>query len=284
MKLDFTDNIAKKLLDSLSPQLYTAKELKFGVAFVKYSGFRLIEEALKQCLQNDGKAEFIVGLDFRTTEPKVLRILNDMAKNSSNTKLFCFSDPSIKNTPVYHPKIYIIKGVERVVISIGSSNLTAGGLKSNVEINTIIEANINEEIVSDIYGIYNRLKFQKARFEPDADYIEEYEKVYKIIQGKNAETFKEKHIKGKITGLIQREKILPKPTPLKSELFGWQKIVYERLPEGIFETNSMYDFENEFKNFYPENNHVKDKVRQILQQLRDIRLLKYLGNKKWSKF
>lgn len=283
MEIKFTDNITISLLDILKPSIVDAKEIKFGVAFAKYSGFSLIADDVKRFLKAGGKAEFIFGLDFRTTEPKVLKILNGMSKDGSNIKLFCFSDPSTDDTSIYHPKIYLIKRRDRFIISIGSSNLTAGGLKNNVEVNAIFDASPSEELVSDVYGIYNRFKFQKNRFEPDLTYIEDYEEAYEIVRKKNVEALREKSTRSRIKELKEREKILPKPKPSKAELFGWQKLVYERLPEGIFQTSDMYTYEKELQQFYPENRHVTDKIRQILQQLRDLGLLKYIDRNRWTK-
>jgi len=283
MEIILTDNVSKTLLEVLKPQLSKARELKFGVAFVKYSGFSLIQDCIKESLNNGGRAEFLLGLDFRTTEPKVLIALHDMATSGLNIKLFCFSDPSINDTPTYHPKIYVIRKRDRFVISIGSSNLTSGGLKDNVEVNAIIEASEKEEIVSDVYAVYNRLKFQKSRFEPDRTYIESYEEAYEIVRKKSIQALKQKTVESKIKGLMEREKLLLKPKAAVTELFGWQKLVYERLPEVSFRTSDMYVYEKEFQRFYPENRHVTDKIRQILQQLRELGLVKHISKNKWLK-
>jgi len=283
MEIKFTDNITNNLLDVLRPSLPKASEIRFGVAFAKYSGLSLIEDDLEECLKSGGKAEFVLGLDFRTTEPKVLRTLDTMAKSGFDIKLFCFSDPSINDTPVYHPKVYLVRRRNKFVISIGSSNLTAGGLKKNVEVNTIIEAGVEEEVVSDIYGIYNRLKFQKNRFEPDLVYIEKYEEAYKIVRKKSIEALKETSTKNKIKDLREREKVLPKPKATGTELFGWQKLVYEELPDGIFRTSDIYAYADEFRRVYPENRYIQAKIRQILQQLRDLELLRHVTGHRWFK-
>jgi len=283
MGIILIDNETKKLVDILNSHLSKAKELKFGVAFAKYSGFAMIEDGINKCLEHGAKVEFLLGLDFRTTEPKVLRILHNMTTKNLNIKLFCFSDPSVNDTPVYHPKIYLIRKAEKIVISIGSSNLTAGGLQNNVEVNAIIEASEKDEVVSDIYGIYNRLKFQRGRFEPSLNYIDEYEETYKTVLKKSIKVLKEKQVKEKIKALRGQEKILPKPKPTKGELFGWQKLVYERLPEGIFKTSNMYSYAEEFQKYYPENKHITDKIRQILQQLRELGFLKHISENKWEK-
>ena len=271
------------MLDVLKPFLAKANEINLGVAFVRYSGLSLIEDDIKKCLAHNGKVEFVLGLDFRTTEPKALRTILEMAKTGLNVKLFCFSDPSSDDTPVYHPKIYLVKQEDRCVISVGSSNLTFGGLKNNVEVNAIIEANTSEEIVSDLYGIYNRLKFQEYRFEPDFEYIDKYEEAYEIVRRKNVEALREKNTKSKIKELKEREKTLPRLKPARAELFGWQRLVYERLPEGVFQTSDMYIYEGDFQQFYPENRHIKDKIRQILQQLRDMGLIKHISENRWQR-
>jgi len=187
LEIEFTDNITRTLLDILKPSIEKADEIKMGVAFVKYSGFSLIQDDIMKCLANKGKVEFVVGLDFRITEPKALRAILEMAKCGSNVKLFCFSNPSSDDTPVYHPKIYLLRREDRIVISIGSSNLTSGGLRDNVEVNAIIEARKQDEIVSDLYGIYNRFKFQRHRFEPDFEYIDKYEEAYRIVRKRSVE-------------------------------------------------------------------------------------------------
>lgn len=283
MEILFADNTARTLLDVLKPSLGEADEIKMGVAFVKYSGFSLVQDDITKCLENKGKVEFVVGLDFRTTEPRALRAILEMAKGGLDAKLFCYSDPSTDDTPVYHPKIYLLTTGDRVVISVGSSNLTAGGLRDNVEANAIIEARKQDEIVSDIYGIYNRFKFQRHRFEPDFEYIDKYEETYRIVRRRSIDALKERSTRDKIAELKQKEKTLPKPKPTVGELFGWQRLVYDRLPAGIFQTSDMYSYERDFQQFYPENRHIKDKIRQILQQLRDLGLVKHISENRWQR-
>jgi len=283
LEIEFTDNITRTLLDILKPSIEKADEIKMGVAFVKYSGLSLIQDDIKKCLENKGKVEFVLGLDFRTTEPKALRTILGMAKGGLHVKLFCFSDPSSDDTPVYHPKIYLLSRKDRTVISIGSSNLTAGGLKDNVEVNAIIEARKQDEIVSDLYGIYNRFKFQRHRFEPDFEYIDKYEEAYRIVRKRSVEALKEKSTQDKIAELKEKEKTLPKPKATIGELFGWQRLVYERLPEELFQTSDMYIYEKDFQQFYPENRHIKDKIRQILQQLRDLGLVRHISESRWQR-
>lgn len=283
MKISFTDNITKKLYETLKPFLVKATEIRIGVAFAKYSGFSLIEEDLFSCLEKEGKIELMIGLDFRLTEPKVLRILHDIKGRHPNMTFLCFSESSLADTPVYHPKLYIINAQTEVAASVGSSNLTRGGLKTNAEANAIITANASEEIVSDIFGLYYSFKFMGNKFVPDLSYIDKYEEIYERVRKQTKLVYKEKAIVNKVEALKEKELLLPRPQPTGAELFGWQKLVFERLPEGVFKTASVYDYEKEFKQRYPENQHIRDKIRQILQQLRDVGLLEHLGKEGWRK-
>ena len=284
MQISLTDNVTRKLVDVLNPAISEARKVKLAVAFLKYSGFSLIEQSLDKCIVNDGEIEFLAGLDFRTTEPKVLRMLRQLSDSGYPIKCYCFSDPSIGDTPVYHPKLYLLMNNEKATISVGSSNLTGGGLRKNVEVNAIIIADLKEEIVSDIYGLYNRLKFQQKRFEPSLEYIERYEEVYERVQKRSIEALREKTTKAKVTELKEKEKVLPKPIPTTSELFGWQKIVYEKLPIGAFRTSDIYRYEEEFQEHYPENKNIRPKIRQILQQLRAIELIKNPHRDRWERY
>lgn len=283
MEIRFIDNIKERLIETLKEFLPIAKEIKFAVAFMKYSGYMLIEEFIHECLRKGGNAEFLIGLDFRTTDPKALRVLKELSDSGLPLKIFCFSDPSYNDTPVYHPKLYLLNDGMNSTIALGSSNLTAGGLKKNVEVNAIITASVKEEIVSDIYGLYSRLKFQQNRFEPDIEYIDSYEEAYKRVQKGNAKLFREKRTSAIVNQLKEKEKKLPKPVPTKTEIFGWMKLVYERLPSGQFRTSDIYSYEEEFQEIYPENRNIHAKIRQQLQFLRDIGLIKNPGRDRWEK-
>lgn len=67
------------------------------------------------------------------------------------------------------------------------------------------------------------------------------------------------------------------------ELKGWNYIVYELIKKQfnnrVFSLSDIYKYVPEFKKVYPENNHIEEKIRQILQKLRDKGLVRFIGNK-----
>ena len=77
---------------------------------------------------------------------------------------------------------------------------------------------------------------------------------------------------------IEREKVISNYNKTKSlqtsnlESRGWIMdilICINKIPTDEFSLKQMYDFENELKLKHPENNFIKDKIRQQLQYLRD---------------
>lgn len=51
----------------------------------------------------------------------------------------------------------------------------------------------------------------------------------------------------------------------------------DRLGKGEFKLDDVYNFEDELSGLHPENRHIKDKIRQQLQILRDKRYLEFIG-------
>lgn len=73
---------------------------------------------------------------------------------------------------------------------------------------------------------------------------------------------------------------------LKPEQRGWTLDVLrcvESLPNPIFTNGDIYAFESEFAKLYPGNRHIKDKIRQQLQVLRDRGLLKQVLRGEWQR-
>ena len=71
----------------------------------------------------------------------------------------------------------------------------------------------------------------------------------------------------------------------KSELKGWILDIMQcidRLQKSVFTLSEMYLFEEELRLKHPNNKHIKDKIRQQLQFLRDKGYIEFLGNGKYK--
>lgn len=279
MQLKLVDNMSRKLLSAILPAIREAEEVRIAVAFVSTSGIALIDSALKRCLDRGGYLEFLVGLDLSATEPQALWNLYELSQSHTGVAMYCYADlgPSV----VYHPKLYIMNAGNETTAILGSSNLTEGGLKRNLEVNAVIRAHIQEEFVSDVHAIYNELKFDPRRVEPDGEFLELYAQLCENHKRQQRSAARDRSSRQLKAAFREKAKTLRRPIPTQRDLHGWQKLVFERLPEGQFKTSDVYQFEDEFRRYYPENQHIRDKIRQILQQLRDLGLIEHPKRNTW---
>ncbi|MBW3622770.1 MAG: hypothetical protein KY468_05095 [Armatimonadetes bacterium] len=280
MRIGLLDNQKRLLLDAFHQVLPQAEKAFFAVAFMKSSGLDLIESPIYDCLDGGGQIEFIVGLDFHTTDALSLRKLKTIAEAHQNFSFFCYSDPS-DNTRSYHPKLYLMTHNDILTSIIGSSNLTIGGLKTNVEINTIIDFHKDSEEAENLVDTYIHIKYQPTRFIPDDTYLDAYETVSNDVR--KYKTPKSSKLKEALNLLRQQEELLPSPYISPDKLKGWQKLVFDHLPDEEFKTDDVYAYSLVFQEVFPENKNIEAKIRQQLQQLRDLGLLLHLGKNRWVK-
>ena len=57
----------------------------------------------------------------------------------------------------------------------------------------------------------------------------------------------------------------------------------DRIPSNEFTLQDVYSFENDLQQIYPSNHHIKDKIRQQLQVLRDQGMVEFLGRGRYKK-
>ena len=210
MQITIVDNQDIKLIDVLEKSLGKAVDIKFSVAFLKYSGLSLIKSDIEKILKNNGKVEFLIGLDFRTTDPDSLFELKSLQKSNSNLQFFCFSEPNRSRNAVFHPKLYLIKNdVKEITAIVGSSNLTGGGLSKNVELNLVLKGTETESEILQLINFYLRMRLRETVFEPSFEYIESYKKIYDTVLVHNESAFKKEDTKTEIKKLQEMEEILP---------------------------------------------------------------------------
>ncbi|MEJ2673307.1 MAG: phospholipase D-like domain-containing protein, partial [Deltaproteobacteria bacterium] len=196
---------------------------------------------------------------------------------------YCYA--SIEPSSIYHPKIYLLRDSDntKVICIVGSSNLTEGGLRKNIEANFVIEANTHQEIVLDSYITYNRLKFHPKRVIPDDEFLRLYSDLCSSEKKQRTEYKKKEYRRHLLKSFEEKARTLQHPKPALKDLIGWAKLVFEYLPDKEFSTSQLYEHEQEFSSIYPENKNIKAKIRQQLQVLRDIGLNKHLGKSHWIK-
>ncbi|MDR1689266.1 MAG: phospholipase D-like domain-containing protein [Clostridiales bacterium] len=168
----------------------------------------------------------------------------------------------VYNCSNLHAKVYIFDETKCIITS---SNLTVSGLKRNAECGIFTD---ESAAVDSALTFYN--------------YIKSRDDVGRIT---------EREIK-KISDLLSRIPPIPRisypkldlpvstdtnVTAISSGLSGWKRDVFLSLGqfEELFTSNEISLMAAQLKEKYPHNNHREAKIRQILQQLRDLGLVEF---------
>ena len=111
---------------ALAADLRDTRELAIAVAFAKQSALTAVD--IENWCGPGHSVRLLAGLDYALTELELLRRL-ELTGHAS-----CRVYHSIGGS-IFHPKFYLLDKGTSVVVYIGSSNLTRGGLRENVEAN-----------------------------------------------------------------------------------------------------------------------------------------------------
>lgn len=107
------------------------KNFYFLVAYAKRSGVGRLSPFLKKFRDSGGRITAVVGIDQKQTSFEALEELLLVSDD-----LFIFHNEIFTRT--FHPKFYLFESPDNHAwISVGSSNLTGGGLYGNYEINSL---------------------------------------------------------------------------------------------------------------------------------------------------
>lgn len=278
MAIQLLSNLNYPIGNIINQELQNANSAKMAVAFLKYSGVQVIEQALKNCLKNNGQIEIIVGLDFKTTDPQSMHYFIQLQKQVSNLKFYCYGDKEENKTGVvFHPKIYLFEKGRETTGIVGSTNLTRGGLLTNFEVNVVIKE-IKPLYFSQLEAIYNSIKFTDSVFSPDEEYLAGYSNVYKAFLQNEERAIKDKNIQEVINQIRRREEFLPGTVPsiksliievIKKEQssgieFVPLKTIYEGLEKIVQEKNLSYKMDTFRNSIRGELNHHEDDSKSPL--------------------
>jgi HKD family nuclease len=240
----------------------TEKEIKICAPFIKTS---IVDDILTYKKQN---------VNITTiTNVKLMSFYRKVLDIEALSKIL-ISNGNVYNFPMLHAKIYIFDDNNLIITS---ANLTEAGLKKNKEYGIISDESIlihtantdfNNMCKDDITG--------KLRLSNLND-----------IQGLLDTVPQEKRIKLPNYEL-ENDEVYPYDIISSSpNLLGWKKDIFDiivQFPDNHF---TLHDFEiyiSHLKILHPQNNNIQAKIRQVLQQLRDLGLIKFEGNGSYLRF
>lgn len=183
----------------------------------------------------------------------------------------------VRNYPKLHSKLYIFDD-EKAIIT--SGNLTNGGLLTNYEYG-IFSSDIAlvREAVNDFDSMLNNEKTGTV----EQKHIETVRQILANIP-KSAPL---KFPKYDLETAEEIDDVLEVPEKfIASTLNGWKLDIFNCvsvLPNQVFTLQELNQFHGILKEKHPSNQHIPDKIRQQLQQLRDLGLIEFLGNGHYKK-
>lgn len=172
------------LKEYIYKQLETNKDIRnldIAVSFFKKTGYDEIDPVFKTILSRKGHIRLFTGTYLGITESEAVEEVLDI--DNKNFRIFFVK----KLNTGYHPKIYRFFGKNTDTVIIGSSNISGGGLCTNMEANVLVDLTNNR---------YKKLKIQldiifedirKYALQVDKEVLDEYkngEKLQKFIMNK----------------------------------------------------------------------------------------------------
>lgn len=124
-----------RMLDVLRAKLGDSTDVAISVSFLRYSGLALIIEDLKRFIERGGRVRIITSTYMGITQPEALKQLIQIKGLECRLHVTGASSPlDSKSYTGFHTKLFIFKNGHKECW-VGSSNLTKGGLASNIEAN-----------------------------------------------------------------------------------------------------------------------------------------------------
>ncbi len=172
-----------------------------------------------------------------------------------------------------HAKIYLFDNKKALVTS---ANLTNNALFHNYEYGVLIKEDVIEAI-EEIYSEFVEMMDSELRGEFSKVVIKRIKEIKSTYKGE---------------GLVkidnEEDEILPvgEATTLKNHLSSWEKDVIdclEQIKNSSFNLKDVYAFTYKLKAKHPKSNNIEPKIRQVLQNLRDLGFVKFVKPGEYKK-
>lgn len=173
--------ISEQLGTILKEKLSDVKYKHFVIvsAFAKNSGVLRMKESFQKFREAGGKIEAYIGLDAHGTSYEAVVNLFSIV---DSLYIVHDSNPSI----TFHSKIYYLSDLQDSEwISVGSSNLTGGGLWTNYETNSIVstDSDVKDDVINYLNkykAIIERYRDEKSEFSIKIDSISKLDKLLEV--------------------------------------------------------------------------------------------------------
>lgn len=205
--------------------------------------------------------------------------LNNFYRNSSDIdalRYFIEKNIRIRNYPRLHAKTYIFDS-EKAFIT--SGNLTLGGLQNNYECGVLISDNIT---VAKLKSDYLRI-FSDNEYGSDitSEILITTENILSKVPKEKRVLFEKSEKE-----LFAEHRFEPEYDlydggidTIAESLSGWRLDIFNivsNIQTNVFELDRVYASKHHLQELHPENRNIEAKIRQQLQELRDLGLIEFI--------
>lgn len=183
----------------------------------------------------------------------------------------------VRNCQKLHAKLYLFDDNAGVVTS---ANLTNGGLRGNLECGVLLHG---ADVLAEVNSYFDALWQDEVTGTIDGEVLDQIDA---IIEGLPAVEPAEREAIAELEQTISELVLEKAEASILESLSGWRRAVFEVLTEidgRSFGLADVYEYAPDLAEQYPDNENVEAKIRQQLQQLRDLGLVKFLGGGEYVK-
>lgn len=178
------------------------------------------------------------------------------------------NNDKVYNHQSLHGKFYIFDRNHTIVTS---ANLTNNGFNKNLEYGVLIE---NDQLINQVILDYNKICIDSNTGIISSNEITNIQNILKELPKTKELNIPDLNIETDSILELDLKKI-------GKQLSTWKRLIVnaiEQISEEKFTLQDMYKFEKSFQKEYPNNNTIKNTIRRNLQELRDMGLIKFLGD------
>lgn len=203
------------------------------------------------------------------TNPSLRNLLSDSLDSEALTSWLA-ANGHVYGHASLHAKIYLF---DRQMGIITSANLTNGGLRNNLEYGILFD---NTQLVQQVSNELDCLYQDSLTDKLTRTKVNELVRLQQVL--------KQAFYQNEITEHAATYTSLTEET-ITNQLKGWKKDLFEvvKLQATEFQLSEVYRYKDRLQLAYPENNHIEAKIRQVLQHLRDMGLIEFIGEGSYRK-
>lgn len=137
----------ERLEEALQLHLGRCRRFHVAMALVRSSGLDLLLPRLRQALRRGAEGECVLGIDLPSEPDAIEALLALRDEFAGRFTVRRFASPGSR---YFHTKLWVFRGKQAIAI-VGSSNLTAGGLRTNHEANVLVDGSAAADF-EDYFG------------------------------------------------------------------------------------------------------------------------------------